>query len=178
MKLKTLCIVLALVAVSFSMANASGIPAAGIMNDPDFPVIVVMKFGAGFTAQDAQNSAQLISQAIGLAGQLTTAAQSVLFYSPANLAQLGVTDADVLKTALKGPAAQLGFTYLFLDMSKKASVEAQYGQNIKVDIWVANDGPAAQLTSGLGVTGAYIYIATIEFPENFPQVLARMLSSL
>ena len=179
MKLKAFVIVFALVALSFTTAQASGIPAAGLMNDPDFPALVVIKFGTGFTQQDAQTAAQLISQALGLAGQYTTVSQGIAFFSPTSLAQMGITDADFLKDMLKAPAEQLGYLYIFLDISKKPSAGgAQYGQSHKVDIWISNDQTMSQFASALGVTGPFVYIATLEYPEMYPQLLSQLLTTL
>ncbi|HWR88712.1 MAG TPA: hypothetical protein VN260_00500, partial [Dissulfurispiraceae bacterium] len=58
--------------------------------------------------------------------------------------------------------------YLFLDISKTPSISAQYGNNIKIDVWVPD------LAALLGFSGDYLYAATLETPE----VLTGFLSLL
>jgi hypothetical protein len=179
MRCRIFVLTIALIGLPFTMANASGIPAAGLMTDPDSPLLVVIKFGADFTQQDAETNAQLISQALGLAGQYTTVTQGFMFFSPATLAQMGMTDADALKDLLRAPAEQLGYLFIFLDISKKPSAGGtQYGLSHKVDVWIANDRTVSQFAHALGLTGAFLYAATLEYPEMYPQLLTQMLSSL
>ncbi len=172
---KSILLTMIVVVAGLSTSYASGIPMAAVSLDPDLPVIVVAKFGAGFNTTDAQNSAQFIAQALGLGGTIT---ENVVFLGPSDLAGIGITDADILKQSVKAIHEQYGLLYIYLDVSKKASVSTQYGNNHKIDIWISNDSRVSQFATQLGLSGQFIYVLSLEYPELYPELLMQLLSTL
>jgi len=136
---------------------------------PDDPsIIVVGKFDQG--AFSEAQADRLSDAVVGLIGSLGLTQGNTLLFKPSQLrAQFGATDADALKSVAKSAYRGAGFDlYIFLDITKKASISAQYGSNIKVDVWVAD------LAALLGFSGDYLYVATLETPEAITSLLSLL----
>lgn len=143
-------------------AEASGYPMAIIFNDPSTGSgIVVGKFGSGFTSvSDANNVASIVGEGIALLGL----GSAVSFYSPTQLAGFGLSDADALKSLVKGAYVGAGLSlYIFLDIKRTSGVSPSLGNNIRMDIWVADVGALI----GFPEDGGYLYVTSIEVPEAY-----------
>ncbi len=152
-------------------AFSAGYPVLAAVDpvSPDDPAIVVVgKFDQGaFTEAQAD---QLSDAVAGLIGSLGLTQGTPLVLKPSQLRiQFGATDADALKSVAKIAYQGAGFDlYIFLDVTKKASVSAEYGSNIKIDVWVAD------LAALLGFSGDYLYVATLETPEMITSFLSLL----
>lgn len=149
--------------VTAATAYSSGYPFAAGLYSQGMNVIVVGKFDSSeFTAQEAENFSQGAADAVGLLG---TAGQGLIVLTPSQLASSGLTDADAVKQMVKNIYMQSGFDlYIFLDITKVDSIQPQYGQNVRIDAWVADMAPL------LGLTGDYLYVTTLEVPEMYLQL--------
>ncbi len=157
-------------------AYSSGYPFAAALISSDTSVIVVGKFDSsesGFTYAEAEGYSQAVAGAVGLLG---TDSQDVIVLSPSQIASYGYTDADTLKQLIKSAYTQSGFNlYVFLDITKVDSVEPQYGKNVRIDVWLADMVPLANGLTGDSLTGAYLYVTTIEVPETYLSALASSM---
>jgi hypothetical protein len=157
-----------------SSAYASGFP-MGVVAGTD--VVVVAKFGSGFTSlSDAESVTTPVQRALAN----LNLSSSLQFFTPTQLAGVGITDADNLKVLVKNNYAAAGFsTYIFIDISR-VSVPAAAGTafgpyNLRLDLYVAdletilqNQGVPISLPS---TPDGYTYLASIEVPESYEAML-------
>ena len=158
--LKVMGLVLGLVILfGVSTAHASGYPLGITIQDDGSlgtgNIIVVGKFGSGFTSvSDADNVASAVTSAVSLLGL----GSNVQVYPPS---LFGSTDADTLKSIVKGGYTNAGYSlYVFLDIKRVASVSSTYGNNIRIDAWAADFGLLPEV-------GGYAYVTSIEVPESY-----------
>lgn len=123
-------------------AFANGYPFGIVSTSSSSKTIVVGKFSTQFTQQEAQNFTAAVVSLVG------ANAQGTAIYTPNVLASYGITDADLLKMAVRSAYKSQGFsTFIFLDIKKTAEYVAGYGSNIRIDIY---------LPTGNGVDFAYL----------------------
>lgn len=172
---------LALLIISFllvgaSTAYSSGIPAAdmyvaGSSSVLPINVIIVVKYdAASYTFAEAEALSQIVSKLLGvtstLAGSIGLSTAGLSHYTPSQLAAAGYTDADTLKILIKNSYQALGFNfYAFVDISRVTSVTPALGPAMRIDIWFAD------LALVMGMTGDYLYIASLEIPEAYLTLL-------
>lgn len=173
MLLRTAIITLSIFA-GITAVHAGGIPALDIYNSGGTSIIVLGSYdSAGFTFDEANTISTLVSSLssqigplLGLSGLSTSGLSN---FTPSQLKTYGYTDADTLKTFIKDSYLPSGFSlYIFLDITKSAGISQAYGQNLKINIWIAD------LASTLGMTGDYLYLGSIELPMMYITFLSGL----
>jgi len=156
--------------VGTAPAYSSGYPVLGLYTPSspgDVSVVVVGKFDSSdFSLSDVGSYAQSLQ---GVLGTLGSSLPGIVFMGPNELAQYGFADADNLKNYIKSVYQGVVDIYVFLDVTKVNSpYSAQYGQNVRIDAWVAD------LAALVGSTDDYLYAASIEVPEIYLSLLSQL----
>lgn len=160
LKRKQLLTAFCLLLLGAATASAGGYPAAFLDTESGIPIVVVGKFDpASFTAAEADTLSSAIAGLSGSSAVLTTS----------ELAALGFSDADLLKDYVYGNYRDWfgsSALYLFFDIRRTAGI---YGHNIRIDAWLA-DGAVF-----LGLSGDYLYLGSVEFPELYISLASPLL---
>lgn len=165
--------------ITASIAYSSGTPAldfyiAGSSSAIPLNVVVVSKYdSASYTYAEAEAISQAVSKLIGLgstlAGSLGLSTAGLSHFTPSQVAAWGITDADILKNLVKTYYQSWGFNfYAFADIKRVTSVAPELGHAMRIDIWIAD------LPVLLGLTGDYLYIASLEIPETYLTLLGSI----
>lgn len=161
-------IIVAVFLMGTAPAYSSGYPALGLYlpsTAGDTSVIVVAKFDSSFNVQDVDS---FFAAAMSLIGG--SMPQGLAVYGPSQLVPYQITDADILKNTALSIYQELGISlYIFLDVTKVNSVDPQYGQNVRINAWLAD------AAYDFGFTGNYLYAASVEVPEVYFQMLSQLL---
>jgi hypothetical protein len=122
--------------------HADGYPFGVISKSSSTTSIVIGKFSTQFTQKEAQDFTAAVVKLIGSSAAGTT------IYTPNDFAAMGITDADVVKLAVRQSYKAMGANnFIFLDIKKTAEYAAGYGYNIRIDVY---------LPTGTGVDFAYL----------------------
>jgi hypothetical protein len=159
-KKKMMAIMMSIVGIMFfaSMSFAGGYPFGIIDTGSSTKIIVVGKFSAGFTQQEAQNaSAAVISLVNSNLGSSTTGTS---FFTPNDFKSMGIEDADLLKSAVKSVYQSWGFgLYVFIEVKRVGEYAPGFGNNVRVDAYIAD------MAVPLGISSDYLYLLSIETSE-------------
>jgi len=157
--------------VCSGVASAAGYPFV-VVDTSVYPTIVVGKFASGagqFTQTEAENLVQSIVAAVEGQDLVNTSTASVL--TPSQLAGLSInghslSDGDYVKNLVKQNYVDWGLgLYIFLDVRKKAEYSAGFGNNVRIDVYVAD------MASLLGISADYLYALSIETPAMYVSLL-------
>jgi hypothetical protein len=166
MNKRLLCIwaiAIALTMMFASTALASGYPM--IAGDMSSGVLVVGKFDSNsFTLSEANQIAATVAGMLGMLGEQTQ------FFGPSQVGPaFGISDGDAVKSAAKSAYQSYGFdVYIFLDIKRVGAVSQDLGQNLRIDVWVAD------MAAELGIPGDYLYAASIEAPEMYLSMVGEL----
>lgn len=151
-------------------AHADGWPLLGAYIPDDvngMSVVVVGNIDSNqISLADADAVSQQVGQLIGLLG--SSVPGTILFYTPGELTAIGL-DGQYTKDTIKAYYLDWGFSlYLFLDIYHTPELLPGYGPTLRVDAWIAD------LAQPLGLPGDYLYVASVELPVMYTDLLGAL----
>ncbi len=165
-RLFAVALILGTLLVGTGVASAAGYPFAVLDNSTGTSAVIVGKFASGsgqFTQQEAQN---LVDSVVAAVQSTLGSTGGSTILGPSDLASVGYGDADALKDFIKQNYMAAGIdVYIFLDIKRTAQYAAKFGNNIRIDVYVAD------MAQPLGISADYLYAASIEAPEMYLSLL-------